>query len=1003
MFGFHPSIGLVFLFSTGFWSLEAEASALAVQARDILAEHCFACHGPDAQAREANLRFDTLAGALPDNGQEAPIVPGQPENSALFERLRSADPDERMPPPESGAALTVQEIALLERWVRDGAPLAQHWAFAPPQPASQPDGDGWAKQPLDAWVLKGLRTRGLSPAPPAAPETLARRLFLDLTGLPPTVEQTEAFARNPSPAAYERMVDAALESPAFGEHWARYWLDLARYSDTNGYEKDRTRSIWAYRDWVIRALNADMPYDRFTIEQLAGDMLPHATIQQRIATGFHRNTMLNEEGGIDPLEFRFHAMVDRVATTATVWMGLTMGCAQCHDHRYDPLSQTDYYRFMALLDNADEPEIAVPDPAIQAREQQLESEIDALKRRRETLLVSALESAQSKDQAFEAWTVAIRAGSAPWNPLIPEEMHSNGPFLTLEDDGAVFTIGDVTKRDVFQLRYAIAPAEAPITALRLEALPDPRLPAGGPGRAYYEGRKGDFFLSEWTVRWNGEPVGLRDGSHSFGKISIGSGSADADNVFDGDGSTGWSTAGSEGRAQRLVVNTDRPLVGPGVLEIELLFERHFAASLGKFRIAAASSDGSLEASAHPAEVSNAAWKAADQRTPQERTALRDVFFRTRPELESLHAQIRELESQRPEVPTTLVLQERPAGYERATFLRHRGEYLQPRERVDPGLPSVFGPTSPVTNRLELARWLVSQENPLGARVAVNRVWSRFFGRGIVATVGDFGIRGAAPTHPELLDELALWYAQSGYSLKALCRRIVTSATYQQSAVSAPERRNGDPDGRWLSRFPRQRLPAEVIRDSALASSGLLTQHVGGPSVFPPQPQAVTALAYGGFQWKPNAGDDRYRRSIYTFSKRTAPFAAFTIFDGVSGENCVAQRERSMSPLQALTTLNDPMFFECAEAFALDLARIDQEDGSEAAITALFLRALCRRPDPAELALASQFLEDVEPSSPVNGPHLSEASSDADAEPVASAPWTLLARSVFNLDEWIVKE
>jgi Protein of unknown function (DUF1553)/Protein of unknown function (DUF1549) len=904
-----------------------------------------------------------------------------------------------------------------------------HWSFrkpVQPEPPTVRHAD-WPRNAIDRFVLARLEAQGLSPSQEADRYTLVRRVYLDLIGLPPTPPEADAFVHDDDPHAYEHLVDRLLDSPHYGERWARRWLDVARYADTNGYEKDRPRSTWPYRDWVIHALNADMPFDQFTVEQLAGDMLPGATADERIATGFHRNTMLNEEGGIDPLEYRFYAMVDRVATTGVVWLGLTTGCAQCHSHKYDPITQTDYYRLMAFLNNADEPDMAVPDPVVAQRREQLEQQIAHL----EADLPNQFPPAegdgpveqrrrQRLDASFAAWIEAQRPAAHGWTVLKPFDMKTNLPRLEVLDDGSIFSSGDITKRDVYTLRFHTGDVDGPITALRLEALPDNRLPAGGPGRCYYEGRKGDFFLSEVKATADGKPVRFADASHSYGKISIGSGNAKATNVFDGEGSTGWSTAEGEGRAHQLVVNLAEPLTNAGELVIEMVFERHYAASLGRFRFAATTAATKPVATQTPVEIEALLAGDPSRWTDDQRGRVLGYYLSVAPELAAPRKQIDEIRRQMPQFPTTLVMQERPADNPRPTHLHHRGEYLQPEAVVEPGLPSMFAGTTPPqdrpTNRLAFARWLVSEDNPLAARVTVNREWQAFFGSGIVATLGDLGTQGAAPTHPQLLDWLACQFVKQGWSLKRLHRLIVTSATYRQRSDATAKLLALDPQNRLLSRGPRFRVEAEVVRDSMLRASGLLTEKLGGPSVYPPQPASVTELAYGNMKWHASAGPDRYRRSLYTFSKRTAPFAAYTVFDAPTGENCVARRDRSNTPLQALTLLNDEMFMEMARALAKQaMAETSTETAGKTAAgagndggrtdksiaTAIFRRVLVRPPTDAEAAALVDFQHAQLARLRTGELKPTDICADKSASPEQAA-WTMVARVVMNLDEAVTK-
>ncbi len=982
-----------------------ESIAFGRDVQPILARRCFACHGPDEENREADLRIDSLESII-DNGL---IVPGEPDESELLRRVLSNDPDERMPPPEADEALSDQEQKILRDWIAGGAEYSPHWAFVAPVKPQMPgtSGDDWPRNEIDHFVLARLRANGLRPSPEADRYALVRRVYLDLVGLPPTPQEADAFVNDSSPDAYEQMVDRLLNSEHYGERWARSWLDLARYSDTNGYEKDRPRTIWKYRDWVVDALNDDMPFDRFTIEQLAGDMLPDATERSRIATGFHRNTMLNEEGGIDPLEFRFYAMVDRVATTGAVWLGLTVGCAQCHSHKYDPISHSDFYRMLALLNNADEPDLVVSEPDTVARRQAIEEEIAVLESKLPEYFPPAEgdgpideRRAANLQQHFNHWLEEARRVAVPWTALRPHAMESNLPKLEVLADDSVFSSGDITKRDVFRLGFRLGSDQQPVTAIRLEALPDERLPDSGPGRAFYEGRKGDFFLSEFNATFNGNPVRFSGASHSYGKISIGSGNAEAANVYDGDGSTGWSTAQREGEPHQLVLNLAEPLAGEGELKIELLFERHFAASLGRFRISVTADEGECQATSLSTHLEALLVRSPETWSDADRATLMRHYLRIAPELQSAREEIDALREELPTLPKTMVMQERPADNPRHTFRHHRGEYLSPREEVTPGVPSVFAEASQPANRLEFAQWLVSDKNPLVARVTVNRSWRALFGAGLVRTNADFGTQSEPPTHPELLDWLACELVDRGWSLKQLHRLIVTSATYRQRSHASPDAIARDPHNRLLSRGPRYRVDAEVVRDIMLRASGLLSTKLGGPGVYPPQPSSVTELAYGNTKWTPSKGEDRYRRSLYTFSKRTTPFAGYAVFDAPSGEICQARRDRSNSPLQALTLLNDGMFVEMAQALAREVCDIDGLTEADRA-TQIFRRLLTRPPTESELSSLLQF-RSAQFTRLEAGELDAEAIADARPADAELASWVMVARAVMNLDETITK-
>ncbi|MGJ8697632.1 MAG: PSD1 and planctomycete cytochrome C domain-containing protein [Verrucomicrobiaceae bacterium] len=856
--------------------------------RPILSANCFKCHGPDDQTREEDLRLD---------------IADSQDWQKIIARITSSDPDEIMPPPEANKTLKPAQITLLKTWIDQGAKYEKHWAFIPPQKSTIPS----SSHPIDHLYKIPL-------APKADPHTLIRRLHLDLIGLPPTIEVADRFAADPSPEAYAAIVDDLLSSPRYGERWARRWLDLARYADTNGYEKDRDRSIWPYRDYVIRSLNADKPFDQFTIEQLAGDMLENPTPDQLIATGFHRNTMLNEEGGIDPLEFRYHAMTDRVATTGTTWLGLTTGCAQCHTHKYDPITHHDYFGLMAYLNNTSEPDYHLPDPSL--AESQKANLAQAQK------LLAELPSRYPADKNLQAdhqaWLATQQPHLTPWQTLTPTKLHATTPYLTLENDNIIFAAGDVQKLDTYTLEFP--PQSQPLASLRLEALTDPRLPGRGPGMTYYEGKQGDFFLSEITITSDkNHPIksssqAQQNNAKGYNSIHL---------AHDSDIQTGWKPGNDTGINHLAVFNFTEAIPAGTPITITLTFSRHYPVALGKFRLSASPSPD-IRALAHTG-------------------TLTDFLLQT-PDLKSQADQIHTLQKPLRGTPT-LIMRERPAAHTRPTHLRHRGEYTQPKERVSPRLPDALFPSGKPypKDRLAFAKWLVSKENPLTARVVVNRHWAAFFGTGIVPSLDDFGMQGKLPTNPQLLDHLAVTFIENGWSLKHLHRLIVTSAAYQQDSKI---------ESQTSHQFPRQRLEAEVIRDAALQASGLLSDKMFGPPVRPPQPQGVSEVAYGNPKWNPSKGEDRFRRSIYTYQKRTAPFAFLTTFDASSGEACLARRDRSNTPLQALTLMNDPMFIEIAQHFG---QRLEKSPGStEEKITQAFRLLLTRPPTKTELQHLTTF-------------------------------------------------
>lgn len=1007
------------------------------EVRPILANHCFKCHGPDQKSRKGGLRLDIRKAALTNSksGVSA-IVPGLPEKSESIRRLFSDDPDEVMPPPSTKHEVSESEKEILKRWILQGAEYREHWAFEPVKPVQIPLVEG-AEHPIDAFIGDRLLKEGLKPSPAADAGTVVRRLYLDLIGIPPTEEQVVAFGsayREHPKRAVADAADQLLASPHYGERWARKWLDLARYADTNGYEKDRVRSIWPYRDWVIRAINEDLPFDQFTIQQLAGDMLPNATEDQRVATGFHRNTMINEEGGIDPLEFRFHAMTDRVATTGTTWMGLTFGCAQCHTHKYDPILHSEYYRLMAFMNNADEPELQL-DPVY--REQVVQQNADQLgrflneapgqwplpgeqppdpKKPAAAPVIRTPEQMQAAkqncDEAFRAWLSRERSGRVDWTVMRPVSAKSNLPLLTVQADGAVIASGDISKDDTYELVFEGLPAG--VSALRLEALPDPSLPAQGPGMAYYEGPKGDFFMGEFRVfsetsgREGRVKRGISSASESFSGSAFGGRPSSAWLATDGDMQTGWSGAGRAGEAIHAVFVLENPLEAGARISVQMQFGRHYACPLGKFRFSCTTAPGGAQASAIHPDLQHLLALSEGQIKESEVSVLKEQFFLSSKEAPQIGERIRSLRRV-PVLKTTLVLRERPVENPRPTFIHRRGEYLQPEERVQPGVPAFLPSMEPGTpqSRLGLALWLVSGKHPLTARVTVNRHWQAFFGNGLVRTLGDFGFQGEMPSHPELLDWLAGAFVREGWSLKKLHRLIVTSQTYAQSSRVSRELQERDPANRLLARGPRFRLDAEVVRDSVLAASGLLSSKMFGPPVYPPQPVGVQEGAYGGGSWPSSKGEDRYRRSIYTFLKRSAPFAMFNTFDAPSGEVCVARREQSNTPMQSLTLLNDEMFQEAARRLGCEIASLEGADRLK--IACLFRRCLMRDPSEPEITRMEEFVVSQRArlqTGELDSNHLS--SDDPSVSRFLKLPkldralWMVTARAVFNLDEFVTK-
>lgn len=1011
--GFTHCIGLLLLLIA---PIHARGADVEQEVTAVLSR-CLACH--DAVHRKGGLRLDDRVEVIKGGDSGPAAEPGKSSSSELIRRLRSNEVDERMPP--KGDRVAPTEIAALVDWIDRGMPWPKslaagakvasgHWSFQSPRDVSPPaDASASFQHPIDRFIVARLQQEGLTLAPEADRLTLARRLSLDLTGLPPTPEEADAFARDQRPDAYERLVDRLLSQPAYGERWARRWLDLARYADTNGYEKDRPRTIWPYRDWVIQALNQDMPYDQFTLRQLAGDLLPNATIDDQVATGFHRNTMVNEEGGIDVAEFRFYALVDRVNTTATTWLGLTLGCAQCHTHKYDPITQREYFQFMAFLDNTDDVERAIADPAVDGVRRRQRERLDKLRADR-----SRKGAELVKGGHFDRWINDQRSKSIRWSTLVPLSATSkNGASIDILPDGSVLATGDCPNQDVYVVEGK--PSVARVGAIRLEALPHDELPAGGPGRAPFGpvgiGDRGDFFLGEITIERILDHDRRKVVTCPRAEASYEPKGRLAKLVIDGDLDTGWSITGRTNRESHLVLHLAEPIaIESNERWVVTLHHRYIhQMTLGRFRLALT----------HPFEgvgvsrLSSAANDILSQPTIDDRARERllEDYLASAPELAEISAAIQRAEREMTPPTSTLVVRERPTSHRRVTLLRQRGDFLRPGESVTAAPPAFLPPIKDAgANRLALAHWLVDPDNPLTARVAVNRQWEAFFGRGLVSTPEDFGTQGAPPSHPELLDWLARQLIRQGWSMKKMHRLMVTSVTYRQSAEAAPSSWDKDPTNRLLSRFPRRRLDAEAVRDTLLVASGLLTMKVGGPSVFPPQPSSITSLSYGSPQWPTSEGPDRYRRGLYTYAKRTAPYAALTIFDAPVGDVCVCRRIPSMTPLQSLTLLNDPVAVESALALARRVLKEIPHGTSHERVIRMARLCLTRAIDSDEAERLAQF-QRRQRERFRKDPRRAEAMIKAgapksiadDANPEELASWMALARVVLNLDETTTKE
>jgi hypothetical protein len=1000
------------------------------QIRPLLTDRCFSCHGRDAEHRESGLRLDQRESALKggDSGEPA-IVPSLPDKSELIRRIFSADADERMPPPNSKKELTAAEKDLLRRWVAEGAEYRDHWAFIPPSrpPVPTVKNTAWPRNDIDRFILARLEKEGLAPTPEADAVTLLRRVTLDLTGLPPTVKELDEFSFTSD--AYQAAIKRLLASPHYGERWGRIWLDGARYADSDGYEKDKPRFVWAFRDWVVGALNRDMPYNQFVIEQIAGDLLPHATQDQVVATGFLRNSMINEEGGIDPEQFRMEAMFDRMDAIGKSMLGLTVQCCQCHNHKYDPFTQEDYYRMFAFLNDTHEANIAVYPP-------------DQLMKRGEILRqIAQIEGDlqhQTPDwqQRMTEWETSVRVDRPQWTLVKPELDESGGQKHYVLADGSILAQGYAPTKHTTD--FEVTTTVENISAVRLELLNDPNLPLGGPGRSI----RGACALTEFKLE-----AGPADESAKLAEVKIVSATADVnppekdlDSIFDDKtkkhrvtgpiayaidrkDETAWSIDIGPGRSnvpRKAVFVLEKPLNFPGGTKLKFRLTQNHGGwnsddnqnnNLGRFRFSVtATSDA--KADPLPAAVQKVFETPLDARTPAQVATIFSYWRTTVPQWKGANEKIEALWQGHPQSTSQLAMRSRDDH--RQTFVLARGDFLKPTKPIQPGVPSfLHSLKADDPTRLDFARWLVDERGPTAARAIVNRVWQAYFGTGLVATSEDFGLQGEAPSHPELLDWLAVQFMEDGWSLKKLHRLIVTSATYRQSSRVSPELAARDPANRLLARGPRFRMEGEAIRDIALSASGLLNEKLGGPPVYPPAPDFlfVPPASYGPKVWKEEKGPDRYRRALYTFRFRSVPYPVLQTFDAPNGEFACVRRVRSNTPLQALATLNEPLFLECARALALKTL---QSGGSTDWDRLTYAFRLCtgRAPDGNEAAVLLVLLgkqlerfsrEDAKPwelaaNDPTNPPPLPSG-----VAPQQLAAWTALSRVLLNLDETITKE
>jgi len=1023
--------------------------------RPILSEHCFACHGPDDNKRKAGLRLDAKDHAFkPAKSGTVVINPGQPDQSEIIRRLTTADDDDRMPPAKVGSRLKPAQIDLFRRWIADGARYQPHWSFIAPNRPALPVVESHkpeSRNPIDPFIGARLDCENLSLAPEADGATLIRRVTLDLTGLPPTPAEVDAFLGDKSPRAYEKVVDRLLGSPRYGERMALDWLDAARFADTHGYHIDSGRDMSPWRDWVIGAFNRNLPFDRFTIEQIAGDLLPNAAQDQRIASGFNRNHMINFEGGAIPEEYHTAYLVDRVNTTATVWLGLTIACAQCHDHKYDPLTQRDYYRLYAFFNS-------VPENGLDGREGNAPPLMKVLspeQAKGQARLKAILASAEKQLQRAET---NLPAAQADWERLardkMPDQFEPKNLIARFPLDGEAgwrSQDGGVSKAGIGGDKPEAEWVEGKVAkALKLKdgkfveagelagfertqafsfggwvkpdgdangvviAKLDERREHRGYDLLLADGKVFVHLIHKWTN--NVLRVSTRESlpknkwSHVFA-------------TYDGSGKAAGVKIFVNGKAAPLTVTHDTltgSILTPATLHLgKRATGSAFSGALDEVRI--------YRRALAPAEVARLAnWPAFEfvrippaQRTEEEAAAVtklfRQGFSRELRQADDRLAKAREaLKEFEGKLPTTMVMQELEKP--RDTFMLTRGQYDQPGEKITPGVPEALSPlpAGAPANRLGLAQWLVAPENPLTARVLVNHYWLMFFGHGLVNTPENFGAQGEWPSHPGLLDWLAVEFRECGWDLKALQRLIVTSATYRQSSAVSRELAEHDPDNRLHARGPRFRLPAEFLRDQALAVSGLLDPRIGGASVSPYQPPGLweELMARGdGDKWTAQKyvqshGPDLYRRSMYTFWKRTSPPASLATLDAPDREVCLVKRPRTNTPLQALTLLNDPTFVEASRKLAERVMLASRKDEDRLALA--FRLATARAPKPAEtrvlLDLYHAQLADyrTNPSAAAQLLGVGESPAHSKLDAAELAAWTMVSSAILNLDEVLTK-
>ncbi|MCP4813237.1 MAG: DUF1553 domain-containing protein [Planctomycetaceae bacterium] len=991
----------------------------------LFRKNCYSCHGLETQ--EAGLRLDRKKLALQGSDRGSVILAGKSADSRLVQVLVGQDQEIGvMPPDGEGTPLTDAQIALIRGWIdqgaqwpdsADGSNQSKHWAFQAIERPQVPRIAGVSlSNPIDAFVLKELGKHNLTLAPSVGRSRLIRRLYLDLLGLTPPPEEVVKFLQDERDDAYEQLVHRVLKSPHYGERWGRHWLDLARYADSDGYEKDRPRPFaWQYRDWVINAFNADMPYDDFTVAQVAGDMLPKATVQHRVASGFHRNTLHNTEGGTDKEEDRVKKTVDRINTVSTIWLGLTVGCAQCHSHKYDPISQREYYSMYAFFNNIDEADIVAP--SLQ-ESQQYEAAKKAYDREQQRLQDTLTAYEKTKLPAAQAaWEKDMAGQEVSWNLLkMIKATAAKGADLMVQADRSILATGKNEQSDLYTVTAEMTAGS--LAAIRLEVLPHKTLAKQGPGRAV----NGNFVLTTLraTLTEKGQeanPVPLNlvraraDFSQQDWAVAL---------AINMDPKDGWAVSPQIGKRHVAAFELEKPIAVAAGSKLTVVLDQAYTGSgthnLGHFRISTTALTGPVPLDGLPAPVIEAVAIPVKDRNDEQRKTIGEYFRGIDSEFARLNAAVVAHQKKAPKSEGTKaqVVTERSAA--RVANIHVRGNFLDKGPQVTAGtldvLPAIES-KSKLPNRLDFAQWLVVDQHPLTARVVVNRVWYRYFGRGLVASIDDFGSQGEQPSHPELLDFLASELQENGWSLKYLHRLIVTSQVYQQSSGVQPELQKMDPENALLARQARRRVEAEIVRDLALSVSGLLDPRVGGPSVRPRQPTEYSSLTYANSaKWATSKGGDQYRRGMYTFFQRTSPYPMLMTFDAPDANACLAQRSASNTPMQALTMWNDVVFFECSQHLGQRImkevpASDNPAETRRQRIRHAFMICLARYPTEDELTTVLEFFETqrkaCESDSVTRDKIIGSLNPGKELDRNDLAGWILVGRALINLDEFISRE